>query len=179
MVLKWQHRKNTHTHTHTHTHTGAYLGRGHCAMPPPPLGRQDCKIAWKSKQNQGMAPPLEVVHKVWCHKGYVLNIFSKLTIRFGRRPFFFCSSPNFRRKIGPSSSPNFVRIIGLILGETISDSDVCSSQSYWSSCPPPPPPPLQQPYLLIGTVPLVRSRWLVITLGIRQKIFEKCPLYAI
>ena len=23
---------------------------------PPPLGRQDCKIAWKSKQNLGMAP---------------------------------------------------------------------------------------------------------------------------
>ena len=38
---------------------------------------------------------------------------------------------------------------------------------------------LQQPYLLIGIVPLVRFRWLVITLGIGRKIFEKCPLYAI
>ena len=83
-------------------------------------------------------PPLEVVHKVWWHKGYVLNVFSKLAIRFGRRPFFFCSSINFGRKIGPSSSPNFVRIIGLILGGTISNSDVCSSQSYWSSWPSPP-----------------------------------------
>ena len=47
----------------------------------------------------------------------------KKRTKFAWRPFF-CSSPNFGRKIG------------LILGGTISDSDLCFSQIFRSSCPP-------------------------------------------
>ena len=81
---------------------GAYLGGGHCAMPPP-LGRQDCKIAEKSKQNWGMAPPLQVGHKVWSYKGHVLCVSSRIWAK-NRTKFewrlFFCSSPDFGLKIG-------------------------------------------------------------------------------
>ena len=58
---------------------------------------------------------------------------------------FFCSSPDFRRKLGPNlsedlffcSSLDFGRKIGLISGETISDSDLCSSRIFQSFWPPP------------------------------------------
>ena len=105
-------------------------------------------------QNWGIAPPFQVGHKVWSHKGYVLCVSFRLAPTFGLkiagkfewRPFFFffCRfSPYFRRKIGLNSSeaffcssPNFGQKIELILGGTISDSDLCSSQIFWSSWPP-------------------------------------------
>ena len=54
------------------------------------------------------------------------------------KTFFFCSSPNFGRKIVLNlsedlffcSSPNFGRKIGLNLSGTKSDSDLCSSQIF-------------------------------------------------
>ena len=106
-----------------------------------------------------MGPPLQVVHKVWLHKGQCfvrffsawVHVWAENRTKFEWRPFFlifFCSSPNFGQKIEPNfsedlfflfffcSSPNFGRKIGLILDGTISDSDLCSSQIFWSSWPP-------------------------------------------
>ena len=56
------------------------------------------------------------------------------------KTFFFCSSPNFGQKIE------------LILDGTISDSDLWSSQIFWSFWPPlpPPPPPFQNPAYATG-----------------------------
>ena len=87
--------------------------------------------------------------------------------------FFFCSSPNFGRKIGPSSSLISCEWSGWFWVEQFLIQMLVLLKVTEV------PAPIQQPYLVIGTVPLVRSRWLVITLGIRQKIFDKCPLYAI
>ena len=64
--------------------------------------------------------------------------------KFEWRPFF-CSSPDLGRKMGRNlsedlffcSSPDFGRKMGRNLGMTISNSDLCSSQVFWSFCPPP------------------------------------------
>ena len=105
-------------------------------------------------QNWGMAPPLCKLGIRFDHtKGMFCTFLLGLHQRLGLKSeeiwvktllFFFCSAPNFGQKIGLNlsedpffcSSPNFERKIGLILGGTISDSDLCSSQIFWSSFPP-------------------------------------------
>ena len=63
------------------------------------------------------------------------------------KTFFFCSSPDFGRKMGRNLSedlffscslPDFRRKKGRNGSVTISNSDLCSSQIFWSFCPPPP-----------------------------------------
>ena len=127
---------------------GVFRGEPLCNAPP--LGRQNCKIAEKRKQNWGMAAPLCKVGIRFDHTKGMLFV---ILFGFGRKIglnlsedlfLFFCSSPNFGRKIGLNlseglffcSSPNFGRKIGLNLSGTISDSDLCSSQIFWRSWPP-------------------------------------------
>ena len=75
---------------------------------PPPL----CKLGMRFDHTKGM-----------CY-GFLLG--------FGRQiGLFFCSSPKFGRKIGLNLSEDlFGRKIGLNLNGTISDSDLCSSQTF-------------------------------------------------
>ena len=99
----------------------------------PPLGRQDCKIAYTSTVSkiEACPPPLY-----------------KLGMRFDHTKGMCCAFlPGFGRKIGLNfsedlffcSSPNFGPKIGLNLSGTISDSDLYFSQIFSNFCPPPPP----------------------------------------
>ena len=81
-------------------------------------------------------PPLRISgYAPGSHKGYVLFVCCRPASNSGQKVglslcedlfffFFFCSSPDFGQKLG------------LNLGGTISCSDVCSSQIFWSFCPP-------------------------------------------
>ena len=68
-----------------------------------------------------MPPPLwKLVIRLWARNHLIYGT------KFEWRPFF-CSSPDFGRKVGRN------------LSMTISNSDLCSSQIFRSFCPPPPP----------------------------------------
>ena len=69
-------------------------------------------------------------------------------------------SPDFGRKMGRKLSEDlfllftdFGRKMGRNLSVTISNSDLCSSQSFWSFCPPPP-------FKILRTLLLQLRSWL-------------------
>ena len=84
-------------------------------MPPPP-----CKLGIRFDHTNGMVCALLL--------GFGLKIAGNLSEDLF---FFFALQLTYI----------FGRKIGLNLSGTISDSDVCSYQIFWNSCPPPPPPP--------------------------------------
>ena len=98
---------------------GGPLGHG------PPFGSpglQNCIEKW-AKLRHG--PPF-----VSWASGFWLEIWVILGEKTGRNlseDLFFCSSADFGRKMARN------------LSVTISNSDLCSSQSFWSFWPPPPP----------------------------------------
>ena len=117
-------------------------------MPCPPFGSpglQNC-IEKQAKLRHG--PPL---CKLGIRFDHTKGMFCAFLLGFGRKigpnlseDLFFCASPKFGRKLGPNLnedlffcfSPNFGRKNGVILGGTIFDSDLCSSQIFRSFCPP-------------------------------------------
>ena len=129
---------------------GTYLGGGAIVPCPSPLWvDRIAKLHRKVSKIEAFPPPLQVGHKVWSHKGYLLWVSSRLhawnQTEFEWRPLFF-STPDFGAKNRTKfewrtffffcSSFDFGRKIGLISGGTISDSDLCSSHIFRSFWPP-------------------------------------------
>ena len=96
---------------------GAYLGEG-----PLGHGLQNCIEKWAKLRHA--PPPLQVGHqafKLWDRNHLILGEkWDEIWVKT-----FFCSSPDFGRKMGRN------------LSVTISNSDLCSSQIFWSFWPPP------------------------------------------
>ena len=100
--------------------------------PPPPL----CKLGIRFDHTKGIYCALLL--------GFRLEIELNLS-----EDLFFCSSPNFGRKIG------------LISGGTISDSNLCSSHVFQSFCPPPPPFKILRTLLCLCFGVCYKESWLV------------------
>ena len=122
---------------------GAYLGGG--IGPWPPFGSpglQDYIKKW-AKLRHAPPPLCKLGIRLWAQNHLILGEkWDEICVT----TFLFCSSPDFGRKIGRNlsedlfffySSPDFGRVMERNLSVTISNSDLCSSQIFWSFWPPP------------------------------------------
>ena len=87
----------------------------------PPFGSPGLQNSIEKWAKLRHAPPLPVGHQALGSKS---PDFGRKWNEIWVKTFFFCCSPDFGRKMGRN------------LSVTISNSDPCSSQIFWSFCPP-------------------------------------------